>query len=832
MPLRNSSAVLRLQRMPRPSTCLLRVGLSALLVVGCLCLAHAASKPSLSGIYPHLAMFNPDGECGTGAVVPWANRLWVITYAPHKPTGSADKLYEITPDLRQIIRPESVGGTCANRMIHRESEQLFIGPYAIHRNGEVRVLTPDRMPGRLTGNARHLTDPAHWIYFATMEEGFYEVNVHTLEVRELYPDANRDQARLGTHAGSLLPGYHGKGLYSSQGRLVYANNGEYSAAAMSRPETPSGCLAEWDGRDWRVVRRQQFTDVTGPGGLEGNRSPDDPLWSIGWDHRSLILMLLDQGTWHSFRLPKSSHSYDGAHGWNTEWPRIRDIGRGHLLMTMHGAFWRFPRRFRVGATAGIAPQSNYLKVIGDFARWGDHIVFGCDDTAKAEFLNKRRAKGEIAAPQSQSNLWFVRPGATDDFGPVLGRGGLWVREDVAADSPSEAFLIAGYDRRGLHLSHGGTEVVTVRVELDARGDGTWRRSRELQLGPAEHRWVELTETGTWLRLVPAQPIREATAWFQFSNADRRPTRPASIFDGVANARSERWLGGWLLPLDHDRRTLAISSVQVADNAVTHHGTYELHGNLELRPVDPAAAPAIPEPRVHARMPSRVVLNDGASILFIDDQQNRWRLPVGDPSLADVGPIGNRVDREVATERDLFNAGGTFFELPAENAGGFAKVRPVATHNLRVHDYCSYRGLFVMTGVDLSRAVRNSHILRSTDGRAAVWAGAIDDVWKLGKPRGTGGPWKRTAVTAGIPSDPYLLTGYDQKRITFSHESTASLRFRVETDITGTGIWTTYDSFDVPPGSEVRHVFPRAYSAYWLRVTSDHDGVATAQLQYD
>ena len=25
-----------------------------------------------------------------GAVVPWADRLWVITYAPHKPNGSSD----------------------------------------------------------------------------------------------------------------------------------------------------------------------------------------------------------------------------------------------------------------------------------------------------------------------------------------------------------------------------------------------------------------------------------------------------------------------------------------------------------------------------------------------------------------------------------------------------------------------------------------------------------------------------------------------------------------------------------------------------------------------
>ena len=59
----------------------------------------AAAPHQVSGIYPHLAMFNEEAECGTGAVVPWADRLWVVTYAPHMPKGSTDKLYEITPDL-------------------------------------------------------------------------------------------------------------------------------------------------------------------------------------------------------------------------------------------------------------------------------------------------------------------------------------------------------------------------------------------------------------------------------------------------------------------------------------------------------------------------------------------------------------------------------------------------------------------------------------------------------------------------------------------------------------------------------------------------------------
>ena len=56
-------------------------------------------------------------------------------------------------------------------MFHREWEQPVMGPYADDAQGKVRVIPPALMPGRLTGNARHLTDPAHKIYYATMEKG-------------------------------------------------------------------------------------------------------------------------------------------------------------------------------------------------------------------------------------------------------------------------------------------------------------------------------------------------------------------------------------------------------------------------------------------------------------------------------------------------------------------------------------------------------------------------------------------------------------------------------------------------------------------------------------
>jgi hypothetical protein len=125
-------------------------------------------------------MFNHQGECGTGAVAPWADWLWVITYAPHMPAGSDDKRYEIDANLSRVTRPESVGGTPADRMIHKESDQLIIGPYLIDSKRAVRVVSPQQMPGRLTAVARHLSDPparqavhsdfppdysAHWIRF-------------------------------------------------------------------------------------------------------------------------------------------------------------------------------------------------------------------------------------------------------------------------------------------------------------------------------------------------------------------------------------------------------------------------------------------------------------------------------------------------------------------------------------------------------------------------------------------------------------------------------------------------------------------------------------------
>ena len=118
---------------------------------------------------------------------------------------------------------------------------------------------------------------------------------------------------------------------------------------------------------------------------------------------------------------------------------------------------------------------------------------------------------------------------------------------------------------------------------------------------------------------------------------------------------------------------------------------------------------------------------------------------------------------------------------------------------------------------------------------------MDDLWRLGKPVGRGGPWLNTAVKAGQPSDPYLMTGFDRKRMQLSHDSAGDVTFTVEVNFSHT-IWRKYAEISVAPSfgkasegkadEAATHEFPTGYHAHWLRVTSDTDCKATAQLVYD
>ena len=772
------------------------------------------SDPPLqvSGVYPHLTAFNGTGEfirhgeCGIGAVAPWAGKLWFLTYPPHSTRGSDDKLYAITPDLKTLeIRPESVGGTHACRMIHKESNQLIIGPYFIDSKGNVRACdVKHKLIGRMTAVMRHLTDPANRVYFYDMEGAVYEVDVHTLEVTRLF--------------AKPVPGWHGKGGYTAQGRVVISNNGEsaagkepkeYLAKLPPKRAEDAGVLAEWDGHEWRIIERHQFTDVTGPGGIHG--SPDDrsPLWAMGWDHRSVILKLLDGGQWSTFRVPKGDYAFDPKHGWFTEWPRIREVTGGKFLMVMHGQMFDFPPTFSRANTAGIRPVCTHLRYIPDVCAWNGKLVIASDETT---------VMSNPLAGQAQSNLWFGDWDELKTWGPASGWGGVWVGDSVREGAPSDPFLFAGYSRRVLHISHQADKAVTFTVEADAKGNGEWQPIQTIEV-PAKSYRYHIFDPGVkaeWVRLKAGRNCL-VTAYFHVSG-DGAKSR-----NTTAGKSTGRTAPALIRPARANR------NLQV----VTNGGYYEVDEKLVFTAMSaPEEARSI-HPQLEVKPEFTV---DAASVLITDKSGNRWRLPKTDAAFDRPFAGGwPRGVREIESERNLANFHGIFYEIPRSNGlknqeqPDYRRMKPVATHRLHIADFCTWRGLMVMSGEFDAPTV--GRVFKSNDDKAALWFGKADDLWQLGKPSGHGGPWKDSTVKAGEPSDPFLMTHFDRKSLTLTHDSKEPVTFTVEVDFLATGVWREYAKLAVEPGQPLTHDFPGGYAAHWVRIKTDRDVKATATFTY-
>ncbi len=811
----------------------------------------------ISGIYPHLAMSNAEfSEVGVGAVVPWANRLWAITYTGHAPYGSSDKLWEITPELDIIARPESIGGTPANRFIHTASQQLNIGPYFIDTNRTVRVLPYSSAPGRPTATAAHLTDPDNRLYIMTMEDGVYDVNVHDLSFITRYPDVQGKGDRF-------LHGYHGKGLYSGQGQLVAANNGR--PTNFSYPTGETGVLATWDGTTvaenggsyfaenddntgigdntgdpvaaqpdyiagWKQHYKVQHCEVTGPGGIYGSSDPEnDPIWATGFDDKSVVVRVMEDGaTWNTWRLPKGSYSHDGSHGWHTEWPRIRQLDPSDpdsiYLMHMHGLFFDFPKTFSSTNFAGLSPICSYYKMPTDYCMFNGRLVMGKDDASL--FANPLTLR-------TQSNLWFGQLDDLYSWGSAHGLGSLWKYEDVAADTFSEPFLVNGFSRITLHLKHDTAQPVDIEIQT-GNGDGAWASNRTVTVAAGGYRAELLNDMGVeWIRLKPTSSAASLTACLLLSNPYPHIT-PAGLgtseFSALANIGDAAAYSDGLLRVmaDADLR-MEIATAQ-ADEAgsFSESGYHVIGGSMLLDATVDATAEA--DLRADAE-PTKDFDGDDASVWITDDVSGvRLRLPRLDPAYDAEFPSGwARGFREVVTERSLFNCQGTFYEVPRENSGGRYRMRPITTHGKRISDFTAWRGLLVMTGVR-DDAPESDRLVRNAEG-AAIWLGEVDDLWEMGEPRGYGGPWLDTSVTSNVPSDAYLIYGYDKKELTLSHASASAVQFTVQVDFLADGTWSTFETFTVPPGETLEYTFPEGFRAQWVRVVSDTTTTATARFVY-
>ena len=807
----------------------------------CLFAQEKSDYLQISGVYPHLATHNqpPDisndglrrshGEAGIGAVVPWAGRLWYITYPQHQVRGSFDKLYEVDEKMNLVIRPESVGGTHASRMIHEESNQLIIGPYFIDADRNVRASDVQKLVGRMTATMRHLQKPESMVYFFDMEGMIYEVDVNTLVVTKLYHKP--------------FPGWHGKGAYTAQGRIVFANNGErpgdpksgYDQLLVGGPaqhDEEAGALVEWDGKEtFNVIERKKFTDVTGPNGIYG--SPDDktPLWAMGWDKNSVILKLLDGGTWSTFRMPKASHAFDHRHGWYTEWPRIREYAPEHLMMIKHAGMYEFPKSFAASNTAGIRPLATHLRYIPDVTHWQGKIILAADEAAMME---------NPMCGQAQSNLWFGTLDQIKRFGPLAGWGGVWQNDPVEAGVPSDPFLFAGYEQRVLHLKHDAKEPVTFTIEVDAQGKGNWQALRKITVENRYANWVIPADVkGEWVRLT-ADKNCKATAYFHYLTPRESDAKEQAIFNAMPSVQTENRgaVEGVMRPAARNQSLQwQITSVDGKPANIYYEVEIDPNDPAKLQFVDRKASGAT-DAEVQfvtdvCKIDNKYVTVLDKAIKLTDAKGREFLVPRGDKGFDEL-TAGNKIRtvREVQSERWLSNIHGTFYEMPRaddNHTPDFEKMRPVSTHDKLIVDFGSWRGLLVFSGAK-KNAAKDGQFFADPEGNG-LWFGQIDDLWKLGKPSGKAGIWLNDAVKGGEASLPLLMTNYDKKTVTLANHSDDVVTFRLEFDFDHTGDFVPAFEFDVKPNETRVETLPEGFNAHWLRVVSDKDCTATVSVVY-
>ncbi|MEP1489841.1 MAG: hypothetical protein ABJK28_15585 [Algibacter sp.] len=801
----------------------------------------------ISGIYPHLTSYaharkngtyNFGNECGIGGLAVWNEKLYMINYAAHEPKGSEHKLYVIDKDKNMEVFQGSIGGTPAARMIHKESNQLFIGPYVIDKSGAVRVIPIKDMKGRLTAIARHLKDPENKVYYYDMEGMLYEVNVHTLKVKKLYHNP--------------LPGWHGKGAYTSQNKLILANNGEHHHEGSKawkvvlenkHSEEDNGILAEFDGENFKVIERRQFTDVTTKNGINAVSNDQSPLWAMGWDKRSVRLKVLENNEWQTFLLPKATYNNDPSHGWFTEWPRIREIGNGKMMMDMHGMFYDFPATFSHNNTAGIQPMGSHLRYIPDFLSWNNQIVLATDETS---------IQGNPLAGQPQSNLWFGSRDEIMNWGPKSAYGAIWLNDEVNAEKPSLPFLISGFDHRILHLNNTGDKSVNITIQIDEKGTGDWKTLKQLVLEKEVYKYFIFNHDlkAEWVRLI-SNETSKLTATFHFTDSNLKNKESGKeLFKSLANIdESTNNVSFAKLFSNKTNYNLSVYSGVIENNEFKNTESYEFlkydfryeKGIKDSISINTLKNKKVGEEVDFFNKKSTDISNakekeiwseDDASVI-LHAKKYQLRLPKGNAKYSNqFSAKTTRVTRELESERELANISGTFYELPLYKVGKeplYKMMRPVATHNKQITEFNTWNGLLVLSGVKLE-AEASEHVYKSEDGNVALWFGGIDDLWSLGKPVGQGGPWKNSQVKANQLSDMYLMTGYDDK--TLELESDVDTEFELYIHVNHyLDTPVLFKTFKVKAGEKLTYKFPKGFSAHWAQIKTTNNCKATAWFVY-
>jgi hypothetical protein len=348
----------------------------------------------------------------------------------------------------------------------------------------------------------HPTDPTHKVLFLTMEGLLFEASLlDDMTVNFLF-----DLVEELDIPRTVNP--HFKGGFTGNGRVIVANNSYDERDYLGTLQ--GGRLAEWDGRSdhWTILEKNPFVEVGGKitGNFKDGKSVfGNPIFATGWDNKSVILKCFNDRSmeWKSYRLPKGSHSFD--HAWNTEWMRIREAQTERFIMDIHGIFYELPMITYEGKVWGVKPISYHLRIVPDFCFWRGLFVMAGDQT-------------DHGVGQPQSNLLFQNIDDLHNYGKPVGWGGVWREEDVNENQISDPFLILGFDKKNLHISHQGGREVSFQLEVDFLGNESWQNFKTIAVDESGYGFYIFPEgfSAQWVRLRALSEGDQVSAFFYYN----------------------------------------------------------------------------------------------------------------------------------------------------------------------------------------------------------------------------------------------------------------------------------------------------------------------------
>jgi hypothetical protein len=168
-------------------------------------------------------------------------------------------------------------------------------------------------------------------------------------------------------------------------------------------------------------------------------------------------------------------------------------------MDIQGMMYELQPMAFEGRIWGVKPICQHLRIIPDFCAFRGLLALGGNQTTANNDNNP-------LGGQPQSGVWF---GITDDlwkWGKPQGWGGPWRRTQVQADTPSEPYLMTGFDKKVLHLKRYDSENASVTVEVDFLGSGDWSEYERFELDrPYVHHEFPAGFSAHWVRLSASRP---------------------------------------------------------------------------------------------------------------------------------------------------------------------------------------------------------------------------------------------------------------------------------------------------------------------------------------